>query len=56
MAPKLPPAKVQQSVTVTTNIFPLVVEDRLVYRYDVRVEAEPLATGGRIIDLCRGSE
>uniref|UniRef100_A0A9J2PLL4 Piwi domain-containing protein n=1 Tax=Ascaris lumbricoides TaxID=6252 RepID=A0A9J2PLL4_ASCLU len=56
MAPKLPPAKVQQSVTVTTNIFPLVVEDRLVYRYDVRVEAEPLATGGRIIDLCRGSD
>ncbi|KHN72815.1 Germ cell-expressed protein R06C7.1 [Toxocara canis] len=56
MAPKLPPAKVQQSVKLITNTFPLEIEDRLVYRYDVRVSAQSLSTGGRVIDLCRGSD
>ncbi|MFH4984726.1 hypothetical protein AB6A40_011435 [Gnathostoma spinigerum] len=37
MAPKLQPAVEQERILVTTNIFPLEVEDRVVYRYDVTV-------------------
>ncbi|VDN42737.1 unnamed protein product [Gongylonema pulchrum] len=58
MAPRLAPAEIQKSVVVTTNFTPLMLEDRTVYRYSVRV----VATFGRgerskkTIDLCSGKQ
>ncbi|VDO45824.1 unnamed protein product [Onchocerca flexuosa] len=55
MAPKLPPARQRETVRVKTNIYPLEVGNRIVYRYDVRIYASRADTSKeRITDLCRG--
>ncbi|VDM49378.1 unnamed protein product [Toxocara canis] len=55
LAPKLPPAKQRETVLVTTNVFPLEVENRVVYRYDVRMVASRRDTSKeRVRDLCKG--
>ncbi|VDK89144.1 unnamed protein product, partial [Onchocerca ochengi] len=56
MAPKLPPARQRETVRVKTNIYPLEVGSRIVYRYDVRIYAIRADTSKeRITDLCRGA-
>lgn len=55
LAPKLPPAQQRETVLVTTNVFPLEVENRVVYRYDVRMMASRRDTSKeRVRDLCKG--
>ncbi|VDM97120.1 unnamed protein product [Thelazia callipaeda] len=55
MAPKLPPAVQREKVFVKTNVFPLEIESRVVYRYDVRMYASRVDTSQeRTRDLCRG--
>lgn len=55
MAPKLPPARQRETVIVKTNIYPLEVESRIVYRYDVRMYASRADTSKeRTTDLCKG--
>ncbi|VDN45714.1 unnamed protein product [Gongylonema pulchrum] len=55
MAPKLPPAEQRETVFVKTNIYPLEVENRIVYRYDVRIYVSRAGTSKeRPVDLCKG--
>ncbi|VDO37306.1 unnamed protein product [Onchocerca flexuosa] len=56
--PRLSPAKIQQKIIVKTNIYPLEIIDRIIYRYDVRIEAcsERPRTVAAKIDLCRGRQ
>uniref|UniRef100_A0A0N5AXQ1 DUF1336 domain-containing protein n=1 Tax=Syphacia muris TaxID=451379 RepID=A0A0N5AXQ1_9BILA len=55
MAKKLPPAPQKVTVVVTTNIFPLDVENRIVYRYDVHMFSNRRHTSKkRFRDLCKG--
>uniref|UniRef100_A0A915PLY5 Piwi domain-containing protein n=1 Tax=Setaria digitata TaxID=48799 RepID=A0A915PLY5_9BILA len=57
MAPKLPPARQREKVLVKTNIYPLEVESRIVYRYDVRMYASRADTSKeRTTDLCKGDK
>lgn len=37
-----------------TNIYPLLVQNRNVYRYDVRMYTSRLGSQERIVDLCKG--
>ncbi|MCP9262319.1 putative ATP-dependent RNA helicase DDX49 [Dirofilaria immitis] len=39
MLPRLSPAKIQQKVIIKTNVYPLEITDRIIYRYDVVIEA-----------------
>uniref|UniRef100_A0A8R1U430 Piwi domain-containing protein n=1 Tax=Onchocerca volvulus TaxID=6282 RepID=A0A8R1U430_ONCVO len=57
--PRLSPAKIQQKIIAKTNIYPLEIIDRIVYRYDVRIEAcseRPHTVNAAKIDLCRGRQ
>lgn len=57
--PRLSPAKIQQKVIVKTNVYVLEITDRIVYRYDVRMEAYtgiPHTANAVKIDLCRGKK
>ncbi|VDK76322.1 unnamed protein product [Litomosoides sigmodontis] len=55
MAPKLPPACQRETVIVKTNIYPLEIGNRIVYRYDVRMYASRTDTSKEwTTDLCRG--
>lgn len=55
--PQLPPANVQQKINVKTNVYVLEITDRIVYRYDVRIEAysaKPYTANATKVNLCRG--
>lgn len=57
--PRLSPAKIQQKVNVKTNVYALEITDRIVYRYDVRIEAcpgRPHTASATKIDLCHGKQ
>ncbi|KAL3985659.1 Piwi domain family protein [Acanthocheilonema viteae] len=55
MAPKLPPAHQRETVIIKTNVYPLEVVNRIVYRYDVRMYASRADTSKeRTRDLCKG--
>ncbi|CAG9533854.1 unnamed protein product [Cercopithifilaria johnstoni] len=55
MTPKLPPACQRETVIVRTNIYPLEVGNRTVYRYDVRMYANRADTSKeQTTDLCKG--
>uniref|UniRef100_A0A0R3RXD5 Piwi domain-containing protein n=1 Tax=Elaeophora elaphi TaxID=1147741 RepID=A0A0R3RXD5_9BILA len=57
--PQLPPANVQENVFVKTNVYALEITDRIVYRYDVRIEAcsgIPHTANAAKISLCRGKQ
>lgn len=55
MAPKLPPALQRETVIVKTNIYPLEVGNRIVYRYDVKMYGSRVDTSKeQITDLCKG--
>ncbi|MCP9264561.1 Worm-specific Argonaute WAGO-new2 [Dirofilaria immitis] len=57
MAPKLPPACQRETVIIKTNIYPLEVGSRIVYRYDVRIYASRADTSKeQTTDLCRGDK
>ncbi|KAL3995126.1 Piwi domain family protein [Acanthocheilonema viteae] len=57
--PKLPPAKIQQKVIVKTNVYALEITDRIVYRYDVRIETccgRPRTANVVKVNLCHGKQ
>lgn len=57
--PHLPPANVQQKVLVKTNVYVLEITDRIVYRYDVRMEAcsgRPHTANATKVNLCCGKQ
>ncbi|CAG9529463.1 unnamed protein product [Cercopithifilaria johnstoni] len=57
--PQLPRANIQQKVIVRTNVYVLEITDRIVYRYDVRIEAysgRPHTANSAKVNLCRGKQ
>ncbi|VDN21696.1 unnamed protein product [Gongylonema pulchrum] len=57
LASKLPPADQRETVFIKTNVYPLEVESRMVYRYDVRMYTSRAGTSKeRTRDLCQGDK
>ncbi|KAM3718731.1 putative ATP-dependent RNA helicase [Dirofilaria immitis] len=59
MLPRLSPAKIQQKVIIKTNVYPLEITDRIIYRYDVVIEAcseRPHTANAARVDLRRGRQ
>ncbi|VDK89038.1 unnamed protein product [Litomosoides sigmodontis] len=57
--PQLQPANIQEKVLVKTNVYVLEVTDRIVYRYDVRMEAcsgRPHTANATKVNLCCGKQ